>query len=132
MITDSLHVAQELPEEDARSFLLHVVHLHQDALVNFVLLHVHINLVVLFVGGLVLGLLVHYLGVGKGALCEFDEEVSHDGVVEEAVLGLLRILVHSLPYQLEVNLGSLHHPLDVSLLVVVAQNDREHAARQLQ
>ena len=96
------------------------------------LFHIDVNLLFLVIYSLVLGLFVHDLSLSQWALGEFDEQESHTRVVEESIFGLFAVLVHGFSGQLEVNLGAVHHALDVFLLVVMAQHDWKHAWGEFQ
>lgn len=69
--------------------------------------------------------------MSQWALRKFDEEVGHARILEEPIFSLFAVLVHGLPDKLEVNLGSLNHTLNVSLLVMMTQNDGEYTRGEL-
>ena len=65
-------------------------------------------------------------------LRELNEEVSHASRLEELLLRFLAVLVHRVADQLEVNGSALHDSLDVLLLVMVGEYDREDGGCELQ
>ena len=60
------------------------------------------------------------------ALGKLNEEVGEASVGEEPLLGFLGVLVHGVSDHLEVNRSAGNHLLDIFLLEVMAQNDRQH------
>jgi hypothetical protein len=50
---------------------------------------------------------------------ELNKEVSHTWVGEEALLGLLAVLIHGVSHDLEVDRGAVDHLLDILLLEVM-------------
>jgi hypothetical protein len=71
--------------------------------------------------------LVFDVGSTLLALGKLDEEVSEASVGEEPLLGFLGVLVHGVSDHLEDNRSTGNHLLDILLLEVMAQNDRQHS-----
>lgn len=63
---------------------------------------------------------------------ELNEKVRHATVLEELLLRLLAILIHSISDQFEINGCTFDDPSDVLLLVVVRKHDREDGGSELE